>query len=59
MASEAEAELNQLGQAEPDPRVGELIQKARSLRKSADGMLADVVQSLKEATDAALRSRSR
>ena len=59
MASEAEAELNQLGQAAQDPRTGELFQKARSLRRSADGMLADIVQSLKEATDAALRSRSR
>lgn len=58
-ASKLEAELHKLGQGAQDPRTAELVQQARSLRRDADSLLADIVQSLKDATEAALRSRSR
>ncbi len=58
-ASRAEADLQALGQGAQDPRVAELHRRAQALRQQADGMLADLLDSLKAATDKAISPRSR
>lgn len=58
-AARVEAELRDLGQGAQDPRVAGLHRQAQALRQQADGMLAELVESLKAATEKAISPRSR
>lgn len=57
-AADLEAQVRGWGQGASDPRAADLHIKARELRRHADSMLRDIVDSVRAATDAMLDRRS-
>lgn len=43
-AFDAEGEVRRIGQAAADPRVAELVMRAKRLREAADGLLSELIR---------------